>query len=283
MIDRSRVRLAAACAAFVAAAAVPVVPALAAEPAEVVVGGTGAALGLMKALGEEFAKARPGVQVRVVPSLGSGGGLKAAAAGAIQVAVTSRPLTDDERARQLQAQEVVRTPFVFAVQRGNPVTTMTLDELADAFAGRRKDWSDGNPVRPVLRPLSDVDTQVVAAMSPALQQATALAHQSPGRNIGITDTDTANELERVPGALGTSTLILIRSEARALKPIAVGGVEPTLENLHKGLYPYQKSIYVVTRADASPAARAFADYVASPAAAPTIARLGGIQVRRAAP
>lgn len=257
---------------------VPVVRAAARPAGEIVVGGTGAALGLMKALGEDFMRQHPSTSVRIAPSLGSGGGLKAVAAGAIQVAVSSRALTDEERARSLQAREVVRTPFVFAVQRSNALTGLTLEQIADAFAGRRASWPDGQPVRPVLRPLSDVDTQLVGAMSPALRQAMATAHQLPGKNIGITDTDSADEVERVPGSIGTSTLILINAEARALRPLAVDGVEPTIENLRRGTYPHQKAIWIVTRADAPSAARAFADHVASAQAAATVTRLGGVHL-----
>lgn len=241
---------------------------------EIAIGGTGAGLGLMKAIGEDFIRTRSGVRIQVVPSLGSGGGVKALVAGVLHIAVTSRALTDDERAKPVRAIEFVRTPFVFVVQRNNPVVGASVDEIADAFAGRRKTWPDGQPVRPVLRPLSDVDSKLVADISPAMQQAIATAHQLPGKNIAITDTDIADELERVPGAIGTSTLALLRSEQRALKPLSIDGVEPTIDNMRRGTYRYQKSIYVIVRSDAPPAVRAFVAHLQSPGVASMLAKLG---------
>lgn len=259
------------------ALAVPLATAAADAPVEIVVGGTGAALGAMQSLGDAYTATVPHVRLRIVPSLGSGGGIKALAAGAIQVAVSSRPLSDDERAKGLVERELIRTPFIFAVQQKAPMTQVTLAELAEAYAGTRGAWKDGTKVRPILRPLTDIDTEVLSEMSPALRLAVKTAHQLPGKNVAVTDTDTADEIERVPGAIGTSTLLLIKSEKRALKALDVEGVAATANNMRSGRYPYQKSIYVVVSGTSGPAAKAFVSFVASPAAAPLIAALGGQQ------
>lgn len=250
-------------------------------PVEVVIGGTGAALGAMKTLGDAYTATAPQARVRTVPSLGSGGGLKALAAGAIQIAVTSRPLTDEERAKGLVERELIRTPFVFAVHHKLPVTRVTLTELAEIYAGTRGTWKDGTKTRPILRPATDIDTEVLSALSPPLRQAVKKAHDHPGKNIAVTDTDTADEIERVPGAIGTSTLLLITAENRPLKALDVEGVAATTANLRSGSYPYRKSIFVVVSAQSGPAARAFLAYLASPAAAPLIAGMGGLQLSAA--
>src|SRR5207247_1792448 len=51
-------------------------------------GGTGSGLGTMQLLAEGFRQADPQFSLVVVPNLGSGGGLKALAAGALDLAVT---------------------------------------------------------------------------------------------------------------------------------------------------------------------------------------------------
>jgi phosphate transport system substrate-binding protein len=50
------------------------------------IGGTGSALGTMRALGEAFRKQYPNMEVVVVPGLGSGGGRKALMGGAPDIA-----------------------------------------------------------------------------------------------------------------------------------------------------------------------------------------------------
>ncbi len=268
----------AACALFGLSAALPLTAAAADAPQEIVIGGTGAALGAMKVLGDAFTATVPGTRIRIVPSLGSGGGIKALAAGVIQVAVASRPLTDEERAKGLVEREVIRTPLVFAVHEKAPVTRASLAELAEVYAGTRASWKDGTKTRPILRPVTDVDTEVVSNMSPAFQLAMKAAHQLPGKNVAVTDTDTADELERVPGAVGTSTLLLIKSEKRALKALDIDGVAASLDNMKSGKYAYTKSIYLITTRQSGAPAKAFATFVSSPAALRLIAQNGGLQV-----
>src|SRR3989338_2515671 len=63
------------------------------------IGGSGGALGAMKIIAAAFKKTHPRADVVVLPSLGSGGGIKAAIAGSLDVGLSSRPLKDTERAQ----------------------------------------------------------------------------------------------------------------------------------------------------------------------------------------
>ena len=56
------------------------------------IGGTGAALGPMARLGDAFQDLHPDTTIEILPSLGSGGGIKATMAGAIDIGLSSRDL-----------------------------------------------------------------------------------------------------------------------------------------------------------------------------------------------
>lgn len=255
---------------------------VAAEPREpslqddLIIGGTGSALGTMRKLADEFKKRQPRIQAKVLSSLGSGGGIKALLAGQLTVSVTSRPLTDVEQGKGIIATEIAKTPFVFAVSTKTAANNVTLDELAMLYSGKTPHWPDGTAVRPVLRPLTDVDTQVVMNLSPALAEAVNAAHQREGKNIAITDTDCADELEKISGAIGTSTLALIQSEKRRLKALSIEGVAPTIQNAVSRKYPYLKSIYLVTPANPSATAHAFARFIDSAAGRAILAQTGNL-------
>ncbi len=68
----------------------------AAEPT-LKIGGTGAALGGAQHLLDGLAKQRPEITGIVLPSVGTSGAIKAVAAGALDVGLTSRPLMPAER------------------------------------------------------------------------------------------------------------------------------------------------------------------------------------------
>lgn len=240
------------------------------------IGGTGAALCTMQKLADEFKKAHPETQVKVFPSLGSGGGIKALIAGSLTVSVSSRPLTEAEISKNIVAQEIAKTPLVLAANSKTPVSSVTLDQLAAIYAGTTKTWSDGATVRPVLRPTSDIDTAIVRGMSADLDQAVQSAHQRDGKNIAITDGDSANELERIPGSIGTSTLALVSCEERQIKLLPVNGIEPSKQNLVNSQYPYMKSIYLITNKNSSPLTQKFVKFINSSAGSTLLEKNGNI-------
>jgi len=232
---------------------------------ELRIGGTGTALGTIGLLADKFSQSNPGIKVSTVANLGSAGGIRAVGSGAIALAVSSRPLNQSEYRLGVTQQEYARTPFVFAVSARSTVSAITLQELADIYSGKLAKWPDGTPIRPVLRPASDIDTAMVKGISPAIGRGLSAAEKRPGVQFAVTDQDAANDLERIPGAIGPSSLALIVSEHRALKALALDGVEPTPANAAAKTYPLFKQIFFVTGANPSAAAERFIAFVRSPA------------------
>ena len=235
---------------------------------EVLIGGTGTGVAPM----QKVLSGRSGL--RFVPNLGTGGGLKALAAGAIDIALAARPPDDGERARGLVAREWMRTPFVFACHRAVPPLRPTLAELASLYAGRVHQWPNGTPVRLVLRPASDADTRQLRSLSPAMAEALTAAQTRPGAHVAVTDGDAAEAIERIPGALGALALGLLRSDGRQLLVLDLDGIKPGIDTLAAGRYPHAKTIYLVTRGTPAGAVAATLADAAAARAAALLASLG---------
>ncbi len=219
----------------------------AAAAVEIKVGGTGNALGTMREVAKAYSTGNPGAKITVLPSLGSGGGINAVANGVIDIAVSSRPLKDEERALDLVESEYARTPFVFAVPAKSTVIAMTSAQIADLYSGRTQAWPEGGRVRLVMRPASDGDSQQIRKMTAAIGEALTHAEAIPGIKFATNDQENAGDIERIPGAFGATTLALITSEDRPLRALALDGVEPTVANAAAGRYPHFTRLYLVTR------------------------------------
>lgn len=229
------------------------------------VGGTGAALGTMNVLGQAYAKTRPLASVLVLPSMGSGGGIKAVLAGAIQIAVSSRPVSEAESKAGAVAFEYGRTPFVFATAAASKVSSITTQDLVDFYSGKVGEWPDGSKLRLVLRPIGDSDSEIIKGMSAAMRDAKSAAEQRKGMIFTVTDQETASAIEKTSGALGPSTLALLLSEKRALKALALDGVVPSAQTISSGSYALYKPMLIVTGPKTSPEAQAFVAFVRSAA------------------
>ena len=230
------------------------------------IGGTGAGVGTMRLLAEAFARKHQEYQVatiEVLPSLGSGGGIKALAAGSIDLAVSSRGLKDAERARGLHTRAYGRTALVFATPADNSVNSVTSAELAAIFGGTQNAWSNGTLVRPILRPKAETDTKLAEEHIPGLREALEKARSRPAVPLYFTDQETADALERIPGSVGTMSLSVIQSEKRRLKALTLDGHTATPQSIADGSYPIIKTLYFVIPAKPSQFCKVFLDFAYS--------------------
>jgi phosphate transport system substrate-binding protein len=236
------------------------------------IGGTGAGLAILRSLADAYVKTHPDSTFVVLPSLGSSGGIRAVAGGAVQLAVSSRALKGAEKDQGLVAVELGKTPFVFAVSTRNSIQNITLAQLADIYAGRTDAWPNGQKIRIVLRPTTDADSKLVRSISPAMARAKHQAEQRPGMLFAYTDQDNQDNLEKIPGALGATSLGQILAEQRQLKALTLDGVRPSVQNLANGSYHYAKTLYLVTAPSSPPTAHDFVTFVRTPPARQILAQ-----------
>ena len=89
------------------------------------------------ALGEQFL-ADTGVTVTYNPT-GSGAGIEAVTNGTCDIGLASRALTDEEKAGGLTETTVALDGIAIIVNSENPVTDLTIDQIADIYTGAIND------------------------------------------------------------------------------------------------------------------------------------------------
>jgi phosphate transport system substrate-binding protein len=243
------------------------------------IGGTGTGLGTMKLMAQEFNKSRPDAQLIVAPSLGSTGAIRAVLAGALDVGISARPVTAEEKRQGAAARAYARTPFVIATGAKNNSASLTLPQLVEIYSGKVTSWPDGSPIRLVVRPDADADTIAMRAFSAEMDSAITAALARKGLRMADTDQDNADALEKLSGSLGTTTLTLIVTENRAIRALALDGVAPTLQSLAAGRYRYFKTLYLVTGRNPSSLAKDFVAFIRSPAGQAVLARSGNLALQ----
>ncbi len=238
------------------------------------VSGTGGAIATIRILAEEFRRIHPDTRVVVMPSIGSGGAIKAVLDGTLDVGVTSRPANGAECARGCVARLYARTPFVFGVNRDVTETRVSLADVADIYAGKKDRWDNGTRLRVVVRPAGESDVAMLKAMSPEMNAAVEWAQRREGMIVALTDQDSADAIEKIPGAFGALTLSLVVSEKREIRVLALDGIVPSVRTLRDGSYPYAKTFYLVTKRRTPAAVRQFVNFVQSPAVKAILSKNG---------
>lgn len=240
------------------------------------IGGTGGAIGAMKELAEAFQKKHPSVRIVFVPNLGTRGGIKAVAEGAIDIGISGRALTAAELSQGLKQIEYARSPFVFVTSRNGAGINLTPDMVMKIYRGEIKTWPDGTRIRIILRPDGDGDTIMLKAISSRVKDAVGTAQSREGMITAITDQDSADHVEKIKGSFGTSTLTQIISEKREVTMLPFNGVMPGVETAVKGAYPFSKPFVMITGPNCPPVARGFAGFVGSPEGRAILTKTGNL-------
>lgn len=225
-------------------------------------GGTGSAAGMLQQVGAEFTTAT-GVKVEIVASLGSSGAIRALTDGVLDIAVPARPLKSDETTDGLRQVAVLRTAYVIATSHVDAPGFKSAD-LAGIFAAEKPTWTDGTPIRIILRPRSDTDTALLGELFPGMTDAIESARRRAELPTAATDQDNAALADRTAGSLIGTTMTQIKTEHRNLHVVPLDGVEPTLANFESGVYRFAKKLYFIVPRNSAPEAQRFVDFLRSP-------------------
>lgn len=226
---------------------------------------------VMAVLQETFRAVEPGVTVNF-SGTGSGAGIEAVLTGAADIGLSSRPLKDAESAQGALAHVVALDGVAVVVNPANPVSGLTLDQLAGVFTGRIVNWSAlGGPDAPIAVYGREAGSGTRGAFEELLGVTDRCAYTNEYGSSG----DVVGNVASNPNAIGYTSLA---SVGDAVSALTVDGEACTEETVRSGTYPIQRPFLMVTREGVplSAAAQAFLDYARGGAAAAYIARAGAV-------
>jgi phosphate transport system substrate-binding protein len=249
---------------------------------EIAIPGGGAPGAVVSTLAEAFNQSQTRHRVKVPPNTGAVGALRAVRGGESPLGRMARPLDEAESGEGLRCLPFARIPLAFAVGSSVKVRSLSEKELAEIFSGKIKDWKevggDPMPIRVIVRAPGEAAHLAIRAALPAFG---AIEFGKDAKLIQ-TDEQVLDVLDKFATSIGWATvpnLAYTKTNATALR---LGGVEATLENLANGKYPLAVPGCFLHRSGFlfDGAARAFLDFVFSPAGSEVIRNMGALPVAR---
>ncbi|UUX50393.1 substrate-binding domain-containing protein [Nisaea acidiphila] len=237
------------------------------------VSGTGISLGIAERLGSQLSARSPEHVVVVLPSMGSGGGLKALRDEVIDVSFSARRLKPKEEAWGLRESGCMRTPLAFATNHHTP-NGFEIGDLPAIYGSLAPYWNDGTQLKIILRSRSGSELPYLAAQVPGLGEAFETAFKRPDIAIGTSDQVNAELADTISGSLAIMTLLQIRSEKLDLATIPIDGVSPSPETVTDGSYPFSLRVCLILPKQPKAAALALAEQFASLEGEKMIAEMG---------
>lgn len=230
-------------------------------------------------LAEEYMKGHQGEVVQVNGG-GSGTGIAALINGTIDMALSSRPMKDDEKQKAQQSRGAAVTEHAIAldalgvfVNAANPVQQLTIAQVRDIFQGKTKNWSEvGGPNATIIlygRESSsgtyDYFREHVLAKGDFAPQVQTL--QGTAAIINAVGQD--------KNGIGYGGIAYAK-EVRALAVQAEGAppVAPTEATVADGTYPLSRKLFFYFPANAPERVTKFAQWSVTPEAQALVTKVG---------
>lgn len=242
---------------------------------------------------EEYQKVRPEVSVEVAGG-GSGVGVRDLMQGIVDIANSSREITDSEKeqVKRNTGKEPIEwivgyDALAVYVHKKNPVETLTLDQLASVYVegGPVDQWSQLN-----------VDIKAVGGNDEIVRvsrqnssgtyfyfREVVLGNKDykPGSRDMSGSKDVIELVGKTIGAIGYSGMGYATDAVKFLKLSAEEGkpaYEPSIETVAASHYPLARSLLMYTLGQPQGAAKEYLEWILSPAGQEIVARSGYIPV-----
>jgi len=254
-------------------------------PEAVNVSGSSTVLPAVSLAADKYAS-ETGVSV-IVNAGGSGSGFNQLAEGQTDIGMMSRDITESEL-NKFDGLSFIKTaigrdavvPSISSEIYEAGVQALTLAQIADVYAGRVDNWSEfGGPDRAIFaidKEASRGTRQIFMGVVLGNPKA-----EAPGADL-VTGSNNEEQtaLTQSNAAIGMLSFAWLNEDVRGLSIILPNQqvVEPSLENIRSGAFPFVRDLTVVTRTDTKAAAQDFVDYLLGPEGQKAVEESGYIKV-----
>lgn len=213
-----------------------------------------------------------GLKVTVDAQGGSAGGLAQLAQGQVDIAMSSKPVGDEDRkaypAIDLVSTHIGSDAVGIVVRReivDGGVRSLSRSQLQALFEGRVRTWRDlGGPDIPVLvydKEPGRGTREVIDAYLYGKEKAPPPAQSNNVAMVGGNEEGRSKVLS-TPGGVTPLSTSFIAGQPQ-LAALAVDGVDPTPAHVVDRTYPMARPLFLVTNGPPAGAAKTFVDYVVS--------------------
>ncbi|MCO7136057.1 phosphate ABC transporter substrate-binding protein [[Clostridium] leptum] len=232
-------------------------------------GGSTSMEAVIGALQEAFAETYPDVDITYDPT-GSGAGITGATEGSLDIGLSSRDLKEDETG--VTGTKIALDGISIIVNKDNPITDLSLEDLARIATGEVKNWSE----------LGGNDAEIVFIG----REAGSGTRDGFESIVGVEDkcvyseelTATGAVIAKVqsnPNAIGYASLSAVDE---SVKTLTIDKVAPSEETVQDGSYAIQRPFVFVTKdgAEQSDAVKTFIEFATSKDADELIRAAGAV-------
>ncbi len=237
-------------------------------------GGT-ALVPIAKETAEQFIKSHPNVQIEVSGG-GSGFGVKQAGEGLVDIGMAGRDLKSEEKEKypDLIVYKIGIDGVAIVVNPSNPLNDLSKDQLKKIFAGEITNWKDvgGNDAPINIYTRDEMSGTRDTFWKQALDKGTITDKSVVVASNGEMKTKISTD----ENGIG---YIFIGYVDKSVKAIKLDGIEPSQENVKKGIYTVYRPLNLITNGEPDGIVKEYINYILSPDGQKIVKDKGFLPVR----
>lgn len=267
-------------------------PACAKKNHSLQVKGSDTMVNLVQSWAEEFMKKSPDSFIAVTGG-GSGTGFASLINGTCDIAMSSREIKSKEielaEKKDIHPKEfkVALDGLAVVVNTANPVSELTVDELAGIFTGRIKNWKEvgGQDSRIVILSREVNSGTHLYFKEHILRKGDAKSKEefSPEALLLSSSQAIADEILQNPDAIGYYGMGYIGKGHKAIRVAREKNLEyvyPTIEDVISGKYPISRPLYIYTNGEPEADVKSLMDFILSGEGQELVSKMDFVPVKK---
>jgi phosphate transport system substrate-binding protein len=253
--------------------------------------GSDTMVNLIQAWAEKFMESNPDILIAVTGG-GSGTGFAALINGTCDVAMSSREIRAQEKELALKKgispieHKVALDGLAVVVSPQNPVSKLTIKELADIFTGRVRNWKEvGGRDQEIVLLSREVNSGThVYFKEHILRKGDSKSKEEFASHALLLPSSQAiaDEINHNTGAIGYYGMGYISSNQKAVSIAGDSGeyLYPVIADVSSGKYPISRPLYIYTNGEPQGNLKKFLDYMVSEEGQQTVSEQDFIPIQK---
>ena len=226
---------------------------------KLIIAGSGSNIAVTRKLAATFCVERK-LNMEIPNSIGSGGGITGVANGSINLGLTSRSLTEEERKNGLKELPYARSGLVVAAGAAVPDDNVSYEDLVKIYRGEKSTWSNGETITVFMMYEKDSTNEVLMQKIPGFKEVLLEALQENRWRLFYNQQAQEQALKQTPSAIG---FINMSGDVQGMKVLKVEGIMPSEQTVLDGSYALFKDLNYVYKEPLDPAIQAFVEFAFS--------------------
>lgn len=251
------------------------------------IGGSTTVLPVLSNAAESFREENPDIRI-IVNAGGSGVGINQVGENKLDIGMTSRNITDEEKLKYPNVEFNVISigrdavlPVVSSEIYEAGVTALTLKQIGEIYTGKITNWSElGGPDQEILC----IDKETSRGTRHVFMQAVLGDKEAPAPGADIvlgSNNEEQTALVQSNAAIGMLSNAWLNDDIKGLTILMPNGteIEPSMANIINGTFPITRDLLIVTNGQPLGKTKQFIDYILSDKGQEIVEKTGYVRIK----